>query len=84
LTLIFWGFIRDDPRHPRHPRSIDAFFAATTNCWTVYAIDNRSNLVALYILVAGTLISTLPETGSAKSGDQEITATFTGKIVFAT
>jgi hypothetical protein len=32
LTLIFLGFIRDDPRHPR---SIDALFAETTNCWTV-------------------------------------------------
>jgi hypothetical protein len=28
LTLIFKDFIRDDPRHPSHPRSIDAFFAA--------------------------------------------------------
>src|SRR5215475_7486036 len=36
-------FIRDDPCHQRHPRSIDAIFAANTNCWTVYAIDNRSN-----------------------------------------
>jgi hypothetical protein len=26
------GFIRDDPPYPRHPRSIDAFFAATANC----------------------------------------------------
>ncbi len=24
----FSGFIRDDPLRPRHPRSIDAFFAA--------------------------------------------------------
>jgi hypothetical protein len=31
LALIFLGFIRDDPRHQRHPRSIDAFFAANTN-----------------------------------------------------
>jgi hypothetical protein len=26
LTLIFFGFIRDDPPYPRHPRSIDTFF----------------------------------------------------------
>jgi hypothetical protein len=25
----------------RHPRSIDAFYAANTNCRTVYAIENR-------------------------------------------
>jgi hypothetical protein len=30
LTLILFGFIRDDPRYPRHPRSIDAFFATNT------------------------------------------------------
>jgi len=40
LTLIFLGFIRDDPRHPRHPRSIVVFFVTNTNCWPVYAIDN--------------------------------------------
>jgi hypothetical protein len=39
--LLF--FIRDDPRYQRYPRSIDAFFAASTNWWTVYAIDNQSN-----------------------------------------
>jgi hypothetical protein len=32
LTLTFLDFIRDDPRHPLLPRSIDAFFAAITNC----------------------------------------------------
>jgi hypothetical protein len=31
LPLIFYGFIRDDQRHQRHQRSIDAFFAANTN-----------------------------------------------------
>jgi hypothetical protein len=42
------------------------------------------NLAAIYIPGAGTLISTLPKTCPAESGNQEITATFTGKIVFAT
>jgi hypothetical protein len=35
MTLIaadLLGFIRDDQRHPRHQRSIDAFFAANSNC----------------------------------------------------
>jgi hypothetical protein len=40
LTLIFRVFIRDDQCHPRHPRSIDTIFAANTDCWTIYAIDN--------------------------------------------
>jgi hypothetical protein len=31
LTPIFLGFIRDDPPRPRHPRSIDTYFAAIIN-----------------------------------------------------
>jgi hypothetical protein len=27
LALIFFGFVRDDPLHPRHQRSIDTFFS---------------------------------------------------------
>jgi len=46
-------FIRDDPCHQRHPRSIDAIFAANTNCWTVYAIDNRSNKLAVLLKKQG-------------------------------
>jgi hypothetical protein len=45
MTLIFVGFILDDPCHPRHPRSIDAFFAANTNCYpdTQLINDLKSN-----------------------------------------
>jgi hypothetical protein len=31
MDKVELGLIRDDPRHPRHLRSIDAFFAANTN-----------------------------------------------------
>jgi hypothetical protein len=41
LTLVFFGFIRNDPLYPRHPRSIAAFFAANINCRPVHAIENR-------------------------------------------
>ena len=32
--------------HPRHPRSIDAFFVANANWRTVYTVENRSRKVA--------------------------------------
>jgi hypothetical protein len=30
LALVFFGFIRDDPLYPRHPRSIDMVLAVNT------------------------------------------------------
>jgi hypothetical protein len=41
-------------------------------------------VIALLIPVAGSLIPTLSGAGAAKAGNQEITATGAGKIVFAT
>jgi hypothetical protein len=32
LALVFFGFVRDAPLYPGHPRSIGAFFTAKTNC----------------------------------------------------
>jgi hypothetical protein len=47
LTLNSLGFIRDDLRNQRHPRSIDAFFAANTNCRPVYAEEVTNRLIRM-------------------------------------
>jgi hypothetical protein len=41
LTLIFFGFIRDDPSHRRHPRSINV---AETMIKALRAVSGREKL----------------------------------------
>jgi len=36
LALILFSYISDDPRYPRHPRSIEKFSAANRNMPITY------------------------------------------------